>query len=270
MPEQIAITHTAREVRASSSRLSGAGGVAMGGLLAGPRGSARRQCPSVLREPLRALARRGGRRDRGGQRNAAGGTQRAQAHREDLAHLGHPALVEQLASDQRRAWPSVRVVHEVLLRLEGGLIWREGRFHQVEVARDDVDLVGVLRLVIQRVVRGIEHPRPPEGASTDHHGHAARLVHHPAGIGERPHVAVASDGDVHRTNDVADHVPRRAPGVELRARPRMHRDRVDADVLRHARDLHGVLVLVAPASPDLDRERGVGDRATDRRQQSCR
>ena len=37
MPEQIAITHTAREVRASSSGLSSGGGVAMAGLLIGPR-----------------------------------------------------------------------------------------------------------------------------------------------------------------------------------------------------------------------------------------
>ena len=37
----------------------------------------------------------------------------------------------------------------------------------------------------------------------------------------------------------------------------MHRDRVDPDVLRHARDLDGVQLVVVPAAPDLDGERDI-------------
>src|SRR5437899_2636403 len=100
-----------------------------------------------------------------------------------------------------------------------------------------------------------EDPRSAERAAADHHRGAPGRRDQGARVVVRLDVAVAGDREADGGHDLADDVPGRAPGVLLRARAGMDRDRVHTLRFGEARDLDRVDRALVPTRADLDRER---------------
>jgi hypothetical protein len=75
----------------------------------------------------------------------------------------------------------------------------------------------------ERVSKVAEEPWPAEAAAADDDAVATGLRHHPHGVGGRPDVAVAEDGDLDRFLQRGDGSPVGAAGVELLRGARVQR-----------------------------------------------
>jgi hypothetical protein len=91
-----------------------------------------------------------------------------------------------------------------------------------------------LRLRSRSSIR-VEDSRPAEGATIITPAQLPPSSARPA----RERTSPFRDGDAHRLHHVRDHLPRRAAGVALGARPRVHGDRVHAFALRHLGGITG-------------------------------
>src|SRR5688572_3212667 len=96
--------------------------------------------------------------------------------------------------------------------------------------------------------RATENPGIIERTPPDAHARTPCLLLHSTGGFRRGDVAVTDHGDrVDGVHDGTDTGKIDAPGEALRARPAMHKDRGDAGVLEHAREIRRGEVLIVPA-----------------------